>query len=144
MKKLIFGCFMFCVLSSLSFAESSKMTKVDLDVKTTHIIKADLGRDDLFYYMDLTACVCWVSQSMGSSFAVSTFDCAKLEKHPKLEKYVAECGVVKKEESAKKEETPAKVEETKQEEVKPEADVKQPEATPFVVEEKKSDKKSKK
>lgn len=132
MKKLIFGCFMFCLLNSVVFAESSKITKVDLDVKTTHIIKADLGRDDLFYYMDLTACVCWVSQSMGSSFAVSTFDCAKLEKHPKLEKYIAECGVAKKDESAKKEEPAVvkteetKTEEVKKEETKPETDVKAP------------------
>ena len=152
MKKLIFGCFMFCFLSSLAFAESSKITKVDIDVKTTHIIKADLGRDDLFYYMDLTACICWVSQSMGSSFAVSTFDCSKLEKHPRLEKYLGECGALKKEESSKKEETPAKIEEVKKEEIKPETEVKQSEAAPFVVEDKgkepvkneKEEKKSKK
>ena len=139
MKKIIFGCFMFCLLSSVAFAESSKITKVDLDVKTTHIIKADLGRDDLVYYMDLTACVCWVSQSMGSSFAVSTFDCSKLEKHPKLEKYVAECGASKKDESLKKEEA-LKTDETVKKEVKSDTDIKQPEATSFVVEDKKSKK----
>jgi hypothetical protein len=150
MKKLIFGCLMCCALSSLVFAESSKITKVDLDVKTTHLIKADLGRDDLFYYMDLTACVCWVSQSMGSSFSVSTFDCSKLEKHPRLEKYVAECGIVKKEESPKKEEVVEKTNEAKKEDVKPEGDVKQSDNASFVVEDKateptkKEDKKSKK
>jgi len=132
MNKLIFSGFMCCVLSSLVFAESSKITKVDLDVKTTHIIKADIGRDDLVYYMDATACICWVSQSMGSSFAVSTFDCSKLVKHPKLEKYVADCNSPKKEETIKKDESPLKAEE-----VKPESEAKQPEAAiPFVVEEK--------
>jgi len=130
MKKLIFGCFMFCLLNSSVFAESSKITKVDLDVKTTHIIKADLGRDDLFYYMDVTACLCWVSQSMGSSFAVSTFDCSKLEKHPKFEKYITECGIVKKDESVKKEDPQVKMEEIKKEEVK------QQEVAPIVVEDK--------
>lgn len=91
MKNIICTCFALYLISGPVFAESSKMTKVDLDVKTTNIVKADLGRDDLVYYMDVTACICWVSQSMGSSFAVATFDCSKLAAHPKLEKYVAEC-----------------------------------------------------
>jgi hypothetical protein len=139
---------MFCLSNSVVFAESSKMTKVDIDVKTTHIIKADLGRDDLFYYMDLTACICWVSQSMGSSFAVSTFDCAKLEKHPKLEKYIAECGAAKRDISINKEEPAVKpdeikTEEVKKEEIKPETDVKEPvDALP--VKKDKEDKTSKK
>ncbi len=156
MKKLIFVSFMFCLLNSVAFGESSKVTKVDLDVKTTHIIKADIGRDDLFYYMDLTACVCWVSQSMGSSFAVSTFDCAKLEKHPRLEKYVAECGVVKKEEPVKKEESVKKeeptvikteevtTEEVNKDEVKPETEAKTPVVEAEPAKKDKEEKKSKK
>ena len=95
MRKIICICFTLCLINGLAFAESSKMTKVDLDVKTTNLVKADLGRDDLVYYVDTAACICWVSQSMGSSFAVSTFDCSKLTAHPKLEKYVAECGAKK-------------------------------------------------
>ena len=97
MKNIICICIVLCLNSGLAFADSSKMTKVDLDVKTTNIVKADLGRDDLVYYMDTTACLCWISQSMGSSFAVSVFDCSKLVSHPKLEKYAMECGGVKKE-----------------------------------------------
>jgi hypothetical protein len=140
MKNLICLCFVLSLLSSMAFAESSKLTKVDLDVKTTRIVKADLGRDDLFYYMDLTACVCWISQSMGSSFAVSTFDCSKLALHPRLEKYVAECGNVKKDENSKKdapkEEAPViKTEAVKKDEVRDE-EVKQPEATPVATEDK--------
>jgi hypothetical protein len=117
MKNIICICFALCLISGLAFAESSKMTKVDLDVKTTNIIKADLGRDDLVYYIDTNACICWVSQSMGSSFAVATFDCSKLAAHPKLEKYVAECGVKK---EAPKEPAPVVKtgEEVKKEEVK--------------------------
>lgn len=120
MKNIICICFALSLISSVAFAESSKMTKVDLDVKTTNIVKADLGRDDLVYYMDLTACICWISQSMGSSFAVSTFDCSKLAAHPKLEKFVAECGPKK---EIPKEPAPV----VKAEDVKKE-DVKQPEA----------------
>ena len=98
MKTIVSICLAFCLNGGLVFAESSKMTKIDLDVKTTNIVKADLGRDDLVYYMDTTACLCWISQSMGSSFAVSVFDCSKLAAHPKLEKYALECGGIKKEE----------------------------------------------
>jgi len=119
MKTIICACFALCLFSSFAFAESSKLTKVDLDVKTTHLVKAELGRDDLVYYIDLTACVCWVSQSMGSSFSVSTFDCSKLTAHPKLEKLMAECGPVKKEEVKETVPTAAAVEEPKKEEVKP-------------------------
>lgn len=84
-----------CLLAGALYGESSKMTKVDLDVKTTSLIKADLGRDDLYYYMDATACICWVSQTMGSNFGISTFDCKKLAAHPKFEKYVEACPVPK-------------------------------------------------
>jgi hypothetical protein len=55
---------------------------------------------------------------MGSSFAVSTFDCSKLAAHPKLEKYVEECGAKK--EAAKEPIPVAKAEEINK------ADAKQP------------------
>jgi len=78
-------------LSTTAYAESSKLLKVDLDVKTTKLIKADLDIDDLYYYMDTAACICWVSQNMGSSFSIATFPCEKLAAHSKLEGYVEEC-----------------------------------------------------
>ena len=80
-----------CVLSVNVLAESSKLTKVDLDVKTTQIVKADLGRDDLYYYIDTNACVCWLSRLIGGAPAVAVVDCAKLAAHPKLEQYVSKC-----------------------------------------------------
>lgn len=91
MNNFIVTMFVFFVSISNAEAARSKMTKVDIDVDTTHVIKADIGRDDLYYYIDDTACICWVSQSMGSSFAVSTFDCTKLIKHPKLKPHVEDC-----------------------------------------------------
>ena len=150
MKKTFYVFLVFMMLSPVVFAESSKITKLDLDVKTTHIVKADIGRDDLYYYMDVTACICWVSQSMGSSFSVSTFDCSKLALHPKFAKFASECGMVKQEESKKevvKEEPVAtkveevKTDEPKKEEVKATEDTKQPEVKEP---EKKEEKKTKK
>ena len=94
-----------CVFSVNMFAESSKLTKVDLDVKTTQIVKADLGRDDLYYYIDTNACICWLSRLIGGSPAVAVFDCSKLAAHPKLEQYVSKCVGVIKPVEIKKEET---------------------------------------
>ena len=98
-----------CIFSVNMFAESSKLTKVDLDVKTTQIVKADLGRDDLYYYIDTNACVCWLSRLIGGSSAVAVVDCAKLAAHPKLEQYVSKCTGMTKQIEIKKEEPVAEV-----------------------------------
>ncbi|MFH1223650.1 MAG: hypothetical protein V1647_04840 [Pseudomonadota bacterium] len=102
--KTVIAVCLLVAFSTAAYADSAKLIKIDLDVKHTKIVRADLGIDDLYYYMDVNACVCWVSQNMGSSFSVSTFDCLKLAAHPKLEEYVGECskpkGIIKSEEEA--------------------------------------------
>ncbi|MCX6111868.1 MAG: hypothetical protein NTY22_01070, partial [Proteobacteria bacterium] len=80
-----------CIFSINVFAESSKLTKVDIDVKTTQIVKADLDIDDFYYYIDTNACVCWLSRLIGGAPAVATVDCTKLAAHSKLEQYVSKC-----------------------------------------------------
>ncbi|MEI6080587.1 MAG: hypothetical protein WCQ53_08140 [bacterium] len=92
-------------ISINAFADNSKMTKVDIDVKSTHIVKADLDQDDFFYYIDVNACICWISRLIGGAPAIATFDCAKLAAHPRLEQYVSKCTVRQSE--VKKEETSA-------------------------------------
>lgn len=119
MKKLT--CLMVLSLFVLSFsvfADNSKLTKVDIDVKTTHIVRADLDIDDLYYYVDTTACICWLSRVIGGSPALTTVDCNKLGAHPKLETHLAKC-LGKTVEDANKEEVVVK-EEAKNEDVKKE------------------------
>lgn len=106
------------VLSFSVFADNSKLTKVDIDVKTTHIVRADLDIDDLYYYIDTTACICWLSRVIGGSPALTTVDCNKLGAHPKLETHLAKC-LGKAVEDPNKEEVVVK-EEAKNEDVKKE------------------------
>ncbi|MEI6092465.1 MAG: hypothetical protein WCQ47_02135 [bacterium] len=112
---MVLSLFLFCFSVS---AESSKLTKVDLDVKTTHIVRADLGIDDMYYYIDTNACICWLSRVIGGSLALTTVDCNKLAVHPKLETHLAKC-LGKVVEEVKKDETASK-EEVRKEEVKKE------------------------
>jgi len=75
----------------------SKRTDVDLDVKTTEIIRAELDIDDHYYYIDPTACICWVSRIIGSSNSTATFDCSKLLAYKKLEAHLKNCKPIKEE-----------------------------------------------
>jgi hypothetical protein len=108
---------LFFLLSTGLFA-GSKMTKVDLDVKGTEIVRVELDVDDHYYYIDPTACICWVSRIIGSSNSSSTFDCSKLFAYQKLEAHLKKCKEVKEEakvtEPAKEEpvstDTPAQTE----------------------------------
>jgi hypothetical protein len=79
------------MLSTSVFAESSKLTKVDIDVRATQIVKADLDIDDFYYYIDTNACICWLSNVIGGTSSITTVDCSKLAAHPKLEQYVNKC-----------------------------------------------------
>jgi len=117
MKKLFL---LSLLLSSVVFASGSKMVKVDLDEKGTQIIKADLDLDDLYYYIDTNACVCWVGKIMGGSNAISTFDCKNLLAYKKLESHLSKClGLVKPEvEQVVIVEEEIKVEEPKKEDKK--------------------------
>ena len=91
---------MFFLLISLNLTAGSKRINIDLDVKTTELVRVELDVDDHYYYIDTTACICWVSRLIGGSNSTSTFDCSKLLAYPKLELYLKKCKEVKKEPSA--------------------------------------------
>jgi hypothetical protein len=94
MMKLFFGfLIVFTMIFSATnvFADSSKIIKVDLDVSSTVIIRADLGQDDLYYYIDKTACVCWLSRTVGGSIAMTVVDCKGISNHPKLKGHLEDC-----------------------------------------------------
>ncbi len=76
----------------LANAENSQLVKVDLDLDSTVIVKADLDQLGWYYYIDKTACVCWVAAKSTIEAGPSTFDCAKLKAHPALADHVAQCG----------------------------------------------------
>lgn len=78
------------ILSSVAFAEDSTMKSVDLDVNTTYLIKADLDLNGYYYYIDKTACICWLGSSSGSDSMIRV-PCKKLNEHAKLTPYVVHC-----------------------------------------------------
>ncbi len=67
--------------------------KVDLDVDSTVIIKADLDQGGWYYWIDKNACVCWVGGTNGANSPVATsFHCENLKAHKKLADHVKNCG----------------------------------------------------
>lgn len=81
----------FCVVSTSVYAGNSKMVKVDLDVDTTVLVKADLDQDDLYYYIDTAACNCFLRIVDKNYSGIASVDCAGLAKHKLLEPHVANC-----------------------------------------------------
>lgn len=73
------------------FGSGAKMIKVDLDQKGTQLVKAELDLDDTYYYIDTTACLCWVAKIIGGSSAIAVFDCKNLMAYPKLEEHLSKC-----------------------------------------------------
>ena len=94
MIKIGFIAFVLTLVSAAAFAESSNYQKVDLDVATTKIVRAELGQQGWFYWMDSTACICWIGGKNGTEpySTASIFDCMKLKNHPKMSELVASCG----------------------------------------------------
>ena len=94
-KKYIISALAFVLTISVSnsFAESSHYQKIDLDVVTTQIVRAELGQMGWFYWMDATACICWIGGKNGSEpfSTASIFDCAKLKYHPKMSELISNC-----------------------------------------------------
>lgn len=115
MRYLIFTA-LFFILSTGLFAGSKRIV-VDLDVKTTEIVRVELDVDDHYYYIDPTACICWVSRLIGGSNSTSTFDCSKLFAYQKLESHLKKCKETKEEVKAVE---PVKEESVKEESVKEE------------------------
>lgn len=74
------------LMLSSAQAESSKLSKVDLDVATTSLVRAEIGQLGWYYWMDSTACICWVGGKNASDnyASASVFDCKKLKAHPKM------------------------------------------------------------
>ncbi len=72
-------------------AGDSKMEEVDLDEDSTVLIKADLEQDDLYYYIDKTACNCYLRVADKHYSGITQVDCWNLRKHKKLEKHVTAC-----------------------------------------------------
>ena len=79
------------LLSANVFAEDSKLIKVDLDVNSTVLIKADLDQEDMYYYIDKTACLCYFYRIGTGGPAMTTVPCPALKAHKKLEKYLTKC-----------------------------------------------------
>jgi hypothetical protein len=78
------------LFTTQSFAEDSTMKSVDLDVNTTYLIKADLDLNGYYYYIDKTACICWLGSSSGSNPMIRV-PCKKLNEHALLTPYVVHC-----------------------------------------------------
>lgn len=76
---------------SSAHAESSKFHKVDLDVANTVMIRAEIGQMGWYYWMDSTACLCWIGgKNASDNYATAaTFDCKKLKAHPKMADHMA-------------------------------------------------------
>jgi hypothetical protein len=87
--KNIFLAFIF-LMPLVAFAGTEKI-KVDLDDKSTKLVVADLGAGGFNYWIDKVACLCWVENTIGASYAVAQVDCKKLKAHAKLAPHLSEC-----------------------------------------------------
>lgn len=74
-----------------TWAGNSKLTEVDLDEDTTQILKIDLDQEDLYYYADKTACVCWVANLDKQKTYAASIPCKNLKAHPKLKEHLEKC-----------------------------------------------------
>lgn len=86
---LLFTAMMLLPIST--WAGNSKLTEVDLDEDTTQIIKADLDQEDLYYYIDKTACVCWVANMDKQKTYAAHIPCKGLKAHEKLKAHLEKC-----------------------------------------------------
>ena len=81
----------FCLFFSFNlFAEDSTMDSISLDHNSTYLIQADLDLNGYYYYIDKTACICWLGSSSGSNPMINV-SCEKLIEHAALTPYVAHC-----------------------------------------------------
>lgn len=89
--RLFLFSFFFLLLPIESWAENSKLVEVDLDVNSTEIIKADLDQEELSYYVDKNACVCWVANNDKQKSYAAALPCKALKAHEKLKPYLEKC-----------------------------------------------------
>ncbi len=88
MRALFVAIFLFFSVSV--FAEDSTMKSISLDHDTTYLIKADIDLNGYYYYIDKTACICWLGSSSGSNPMINV-SCVKLKEHGALTPYVVHC-----------------------------------------------------
>lgn len=69
----------------------SQLTKVDLDIESTEIVKADTDILGWYYYIDKAACICWVGGKSSIEAGPSVFDCSKLKAHAPLREHLKAC-----------------------------------------------------
>ena len=86
----IFSFIMLISLSVSSLAEDSTMKEISLDHNSTYLIQADLDVNGYYYYIDKTACICWLGSSSGSNPMINV-SCKKLAEHGGLTPYVVHC-----------------------------------------------------
>ncbi|MGE4234397.1 MAG: hypothetical protein AB7F43_13805 [Bacteriovoracia bacterium] len=93
-KKLLIGLLgitSLLVIAGVARADSSKLIKVDLDIGSTVLVRADLGYGDWYYWADTTACVCWVSGKNSDIPGSAAADCEKIAKHPRMKEVLKRC-----------------------------------------------------
>lgn len=88
MKILLFTLSLFLVFNVS--AEDSTMDSISLDHNSTYLIQADLDLNGYYYYIDKTACICWLGSSSGSNPMIAV-PCENLIEHAALTSYVAHC-----------------------------------------------------
>lgn len=74
-----------------TWAGDSDLVEVDLDEDTTKIVKADLDLEELYYYVDTTACVCWVANLDKNKTYAAHIPCKGLKNHEKLKAHLEKC-----------------------------------------------------
>lgn len=72
------------------FGEDSTMDSISMDDDSTYLIQADIDLNGWYYYIDKTACICWLGSSSGSDPMINV-SCEKLIEHATLTPYVAHC-----------------------------------------------------
>jgi hypothetical protein len=88
MKIILFILSAFFILNILG--EDSTLESISLDDNSTYIIQADIDLNGWYYYIDKTACICWLGSSSGSNPMINV-SCVKLIEHAALTPYVAHC-----------------------------------------------------
>ena len=89
-KKILF--FFLLSYAGSASADSSKEIEVDLDTGSTVIVKAPTDASHWTYFVDKTACICWVANTYGNNAAPpATVPCEKLKAHAKLKPHLSSC-----------------------------------------------------
>ena len=79
-----------CLFSLSTFGDRSKVIEVNLDEKTTVFVEADTNVRNIKYYIDKTACICFLGGQSASS-GNNTVSCKRLARHPKLKVHLNHC-----------------------------------------------------